>query len=409
MAYPERERELEEKARRAARARGRAKRGRRPSRRTRVEETREEPAAEGLKPRARAETPIEERARAEREAKRAEYMEKLNDLEGEIGSLNRELGYVDDRIDDLDGKLDHLSTRISRIRERNYRVLTHLEEDQVSLSERWAETGPKIKERVRLQVETFRSELNDVERELSRLSRYQGYHVGGLRGVESRLGGLETRLSELKGDVSGELGEFESRLQGIEEDLKVAEATVDLVSGASFPWKEGESPIFAVRAKDMEKDVEGVVTLTNQRFIFESEKEVVLKKRLFIATEKKKVREVVVDQPIGIIDGIAKGRVGFFAGHGVFVTFKPGSRLREMKLDTKGHEADWMLRFYNFIVSGEAEMELAAQQEEEGVEERGESLPLVCEICGAPYTDEVYRGQTSVRCKYCGAVLPVPR
>jgi len=157
----------------------------------------------------------------------------------------------------------------------------------------------------------------------------------------------------------------------------------------------------------MDNDVEGVVTLTNQRFIFESEKEVVLKKRLFIVTEKKKVREVVIDQPIGIIDHMSKGRVGFFAGHGIFITFKPESRLQEMKLDTKGYEADWTLRFYNFIVSGEAEKELAAMQEELGVEEKEERRPLICEICGAPYTDEVYRGQTSVRCRYCGAVIPL--
>jgi len=261
---------------------------------------------------------------------------------------------------------------------------------------------------VRDRIEDLRSELNDLERELSRRHRDVRFEIARLEGVESELSVLGSWVSELEDDVSDTLGEFESRLEGLEEDLKIAEATVDLASRASFPWKEGESPIFAVEAKDMNNDIEGIVTLTNQRFIFESEEEVVLKKRLFIATEKKKVREVVVDQPIGIIDSIHKGRVGFFAGHGLFIKFKPESRLKEMKLDTKGYEADWMLRFYNFIVSGEADNELASQEKEPSVEEREERRPLVCEICGAHYTDEVYRGQTSVQCRYCGAVIPVP-
>jgi len=344
---------------------------------------------------------------AEREARRAEYLDKLSDLEGEVNSLNRELGDVEEKIEDLDGKLADLPTKISRIREMNYKVLTHLERDQVSLSERWANVGPAFKDRVRDRIEDLRTESHDLKRRLSRRRGDAAFEIARLGGVESRLGNFRSRVAELEDDVSDTLGEFESRLEGLEQDLKIAEATVDLTSHASFPWKEEESPVFAVEAKDMDNDVEGVVTLTNQRFIFESEKEVVLKKRLFIATEKKKVREVVVDQPIGIIDRIHKGRVGLLAGHGVFITFKPGSRLKEMKLDTKGHEADWMLRFYNFIVSGEAEEELASTGKEEGVEEKEERGPLVCEICGAPHTDEIYRGQTSVKCRYCGAVIPL--
>ncbi len=261
---------------------------------------------------------------------------------------------------------------------------------------------------MRDRIEDLRSELNDLERELSRRHRDARFEIARLEGVESELSVLGSWVSELEDDVSDTLGEFESRLEGLEEDLKIAEATVDLASKASFPWKEGESPIFAVEAKDMNNDIEGIVTLTNQRFIFESEKEVVLKKRFLIVTEKKKVREVVVDQPIGIIDSIHKGRIGFFAGHGLFIKFKTESRLEEMKLDTKGYEADWMLRFYNFIFSGEADEELASQEKEPGVGETEEPRPLVCEICGAPYTDEVYRGQTSVQCSFCGAVIPVP-
>jgi len=252
-------------------------------------------------------------------------------------------------------------------------------------------------------------ETQDLIKRLSRRRSGASFEVVRLRGIESRISNFTPRVAELEGDVSDTLGDFESRLEGLEQDLKIAEATVDLTSQAAFPWKKGESAIYAVEAKDMDNDIDGVVTLTNQRFIFESEKEVVLKKTLFIATEKKKVREVVVDQPIGIIDEMHKGRVGFLAGHGVFMTFKPESRLKEMKLDTKGHEAECMLRFYNFVVSGEAEKELAELEEKEGVEEMKERGPLVCEICGGPYTDEIYRGQTSVQCKYCGAVMPVSR
>jgi DNA repair exonuclease SbcCD ATPase subunit len=343
---------------------------------------------------------------AEREARRAEYINKLDALEGEVSSLNGEIEDAEEMIDDLDAKLDGLPNRIQRIRRMNYKVLTYLEKDQASLVDRWTNRGPSLKENVRGRIAELRSTFNELERALSRRRRDPIQEVPRLRRIESRVEDCKSRVSELNAYVSDTLSEYENRLQNIEQDLNIAEATVDLMSQASFPWKEGESPILAVKAKDVNNDVEGILTLTNQRFIFESEKEIVLKKTLFIATEKKKVREVVIDQPIGMIDSLTKGRIGFFAGQGLFITFKPQSRLKEMKFDTKGYEADWMLRFYNFIVSGEAEKELAALQGDEGIE-KGVSRPLVCEICGAPYTDEVYRGQTSVQCKYCGSVIPV--
>lgn len=343
----------------------------------------------------------------EREAKRAEYTIKLDALEGEVSSLNGEVGDAEEIIEDLDGKLDELPNRIQRIRRTGYKVLTYLEKDQDALVERWRDRGPALKENVRDRITQLRSELNNLKRQLSRRRRDSVYEVSRLRNVESRVGAFKSRVSGLKAHASDALSEYNSRLQKIDQDLKIAEATVDLTSQASFPWKDGESPILAVKAKDMNKDVKGILTLTNQRFIFESETEIVLKKRLFIATEKKKVREVVIDQPVGMVDSLTKGRIGFLAGHGLFVKFKPRSRLKEMKFDTKGYEADWMLRFYNFVVSGEAEEELTALEGEEGVEEKGEPRPLVCEICGAPYTEEVYRGQTSVQCKYCGAVIPL--
>jgi hypothetical protein len=334
-------------------------------------------------------------------------LDKLDSLDRDANSLYSELTGLEHKISDLESKLANLPARILRIREMNYKVLTRLERNEASVSDRWANAGPDLKRSVHDRVEELRSEYNNLKRKLSQRRRDVGFKNVGLRGIESRLGGLRTRVIELKNDVSNTLSEFESRLGGLEKDLSIAEATVELTSRASFPWKEEESPIFAVVAKDMNNEIEGVVTLTNHRFIFESERDVVLKKSLFIATEKKKVREVVVNQPIGIIDRIHKGKVGFLAGHGVFINFKPDSRLKEMKLDTKGHEADWMLRFYNYIASGEAEKELATLEKEEGIEEKKEREPLICEICGAPYTDEVYRGQTSVQCRYCGAVMPL--
>jgi hypothetical protein len=334
-------------------------------------------------------------------------MSKLDSLGNEVSSLSQQLNEIESRVYGLDDRINRLPVRIDQIRKMNYRILTYLEKDQAAVSERWSAVGPGLKESVRSQAALLRPEVRALETEVSMRRMDTVYDLSRLGGIEIRLATLRIKVSDLDGSVTGTLGETGKKLESIEQDVSIAESTLNKIASASFPWKEGECPVLAIDAKDMKNDVEGVITMTNMRFLYESEKEVVLKKRLFIATEKKKVRELVIDQPVGIVDNITKGRVGLLAGQGLYIAFKPQSGLGEMKFDTKGNEADWTIRFYNLIASGQAEQEISATP---GVPPpKPMTGLLVCPRCGAPYTDEVYRGQTSVQCRYCGAVIPLPQ
>ena len=126
----------------------------------------------------------------------------------------------------------------------------------------------------------------------------------------------------------------------------------------------------------------------------------VLKKILFFATEKKLVREVVIDQPIGAVESLRSGSMGLFKGAGLYIKFKEDAGGGEVRFDTKGKEGDQISRFYQYVMGGGAD---EVMEDEEDGEER--FRPVVCSYCGAPYSEEVYRGQTSVECRYCGTVV----
>ena len=105
-----------------------------------------------------------------------------------------------------------------------------------------------------------------------------------------------------------------------------------------------------------------------------------------------------------MVTRLVEGKVGFFKGAGVFVEFASESGLPEMKFDTTGQDATWLTESYNDIISGDIDDELAATAPEPTAASAAPQL-VACQICGAPYDETVYRGQTSVRCKYCGAVI----
>ena len=80
--------------------------------------------------------------------------------------------------------------------------------------------------------------------------------------------------------------------------------------------------------------------------------------------------------------------------------FKPQTDLAELKIDTDGNDDDKIIRFYNYVISGEAEKEFEPIQDD-----IDKNIPVSCPNCSAPYGEEILKGQTSVKCNYCGTVI----
>jgi len=338
---------------------------------------------------------------------------RLRSIEGELSSTSGIISSVESDLNYVEGAMASLPARLSKVRSQGYECMSYLEKSQDLLTTKWAESGPLIKQGFLDSVQPLRGEVSRLRSEINRLTTEIEH--GSLGWVRSSASSLSSEVSSLKARTASEtskfsisLNEFKNSVSALDRDLRIAETTMGWVSQASFPWKEGETPVLALKAKIMTGDKnDGTLFLTNQRFIFEGTKEVVLKRVLFIATKKKTVRTVLVDQPIGIIQEVSKGRVGLLAWAGVYVRFKPDSGLEEIPFDVKGEEVDMTTKFFNHIISGEADVDIATVR---GVAPKI-APPTVkvlrCPTCGAPYTREVYRGQTSLQCKYCGSVIPV--
>jgi hypothetical protein len=192
-------------------------------------------------------------------------------------------------------------------------------------------------------------------------------------------------------------------LSPIVKGVVSAEATVNRLNGASFKWSQGETPVISIPAKNMKEKVDGVLTLTNQRLIYEETKEVVMKKVLLWATEKKTERRVLLEKPIGAVSKITIGRVGLLEGEGLYIDFKQGQD--QLVVDAYAEDANEAVRLFNHISMGQIDIELAKNKPID--EEPAEKRLITCPFCSAPYRDEVYRGQLTVQCKYCGTSINI--
>jgi len=336
----------------------------------------------------------------------------LRSIESDLSSASGAISDVESKLSYVESSMGSLPSRLMTIRGRGYAAMGHLEKSIDLLTKKWTEAAPTLKQAFLNSIQPLTSQIRSLEVEARRLrTEIDTGNIGFSRSLASRLSidasSLKLRAMAEAGKVSTPLNEFISSVNAIERDLKVAEKTVELFSIATFPLKQEERPILAIEGKiTTGEKSEGILYFTNQRFIFEGKKEVVLEKKFFIATKKKVERTVLIEQPIGALQEISKGRVGLIAWTGIYIRFKPERGLAETPFDVKGWEADIITRFFSYIIGGEADRDIAAIR---GITvKEAPAIQLVrCPNCGAPYTREIYKGETSVKCEYCGTLIVI--
>jgi len=119
--------------------------------------------------------------------------------------------------------------------------------------------------------------------------------------IEDSVRDLRRVVESMIDKASSQARDIERRFFSIKSRINMALWCTSLLLQASFKLYDDENMVSAYSVKLMgEEKVKGYLYITDKRLIFEAEKEIVLKKVLFIPTKKKKVREVVYDIPIGL-------------------------------------------------------------------------------------------------------------
>lgn len=337
---------------------------------------------------------------------------RLRSIDSDLSSASEAISTAQTRFAYVEGAMSSISSRLATVRGRGYCAMGHLEKSTELLTRKWTESAPFLKQVFLNNIEPLNGQIRGLQAETQRVrTEMNAGNVASGLSLASHFSvdasSIRARAVSEASKVGAPLNELGSSVTAIDRDLKIAEKTVELFSQAVFPFKQNESPVLAIEGKIMTGDKnEGTLYFTNQRFIFEARKEVVLERKFFIATRKKVERTVLIEQPIGALQEISKGRVGLVAWTGVYIRFKPERRLEEKPFDVKGWEADVITRFFSYVMGGEADRDI--DKIRGTATEKTPAIQIVrCPSCSAPYTREVYRGQTSVQCEYCGASIAI--
>jgi hypothetical protein len=310
----------------------------------------------------------------------------------EVFRMRGELSRLPLAFDELriEYRLTKLFSRIENIRQLNYRSQTNLEDDQIKAAELWMSIEPSFKEKIKSGIDTCRVRTKFMETELEPLSKspdmFDG-DLGVLDPLKKEIDAYKAEANEFIAQIRQDLTPLPSLLESIEQRVSTVEIALDLTSKASFKLKEDEALLIALKAKDMHRKTDGILTFTNQRMMFES------------LPTKKTERQLLLEKPVGLVAKIAKGKVGMFEPEGLCVEFKQPNDPK-LKFGTTLNRgcADLAVQYFDIITSGKIDEELKS----------GVNVALrhrFKELATKHFPDVSFCRGT---CKECGTVVSAP-
>lgn len=340
----------------------------------------------------------------------------LRQLQMQFDSLNKraQLETVYDAIARIDNELTQLPFDLTELRQRGYVHGGLLDDKMDALDKQWDGLRPQVEQALRQQVRQLDRELDQLERRFLRLDRPNNYAIEA----------AESQLRSARSEISSAQRTVETLYTGIERDIRAVRSTLRaagqmldwIVDSAEIELTDAEGPIIATEAiwqHGDEEGMEGILLLTDLRLMFEQVTTTVTNKRLgLFGGDKSSTRRLQVELGADQLEGasVETESGGGLFGRGkretLFVRGSNDADYARLQFRLKsGDEAVWV-QLIERVRNGDID----ADRDDEFVEEAAAAqaavynFPTSCPNCFAALPMPK-RGDTHLRCEYCGSLV----
>lgn len=340
------------------------------------------------------------------------FRSRIQSLKTKIDDLPKKvrLSDVRDAAENVETQSNHVADLANRVRELGYAWEKDLEPRCLDYRRRWQELKPQV--------------MTAIERESAALSgrvaqvAYQGNYALShattpanadkeLADGEKVVNGLTNEADAAAKTIRGMFDKFEQDLNRLASQLDTIQEMLERAAQSKIAWLPGEAMVASVKAKwdrDGKDDPQGYLYLTDLRLIFERDEEIATKKVLFIATEKQRVQQVMLQVKLGDVENVLASKRGMF-GNEDHLDFTLGgdAPARKAHFHINGQDAnEWQGMVQRVKTGGMESTRVTALSDAE--KQRLKNAPTKCPSCANPLTAPILRGQTEIKCPACGTV-----
>lgn len=318
-----------------------------------------------------------------------------------------------DAIGEIDQHLIQLPIALETLRTRGYVHSGQIEDELEAIDDQWDEVRPRIENALQRHVQQLDQEMDQAERRLASLgNRLTNSNV---RAAETAVEGIDQEIQAARTAVSGLYSGLDNSLDKIAWRIKQKSNMLDIIDDSpSIRMREAEAPLLVVDAewqKDGDEGPDGILVLTDQRFMFEQREEVVTKRRFgLFKTESEMVQELQLEISVHDIESAKHKREGGFLGMGkedilnlVCTASAPVSRA-QFHID--GQRSEEWATMIKRIQTGDIDKDRADEYADEidAADETAASFPEQCPTCFAAVPSQP-RGITSFQCTFCSTMI----
>ncbi|MBN1230449.1 MAG: hypothetical protein JXA19_01140 [Anaerolineales bacterium] len=292
----------------------------------------------------------------------------VSSLENDLGSLQSGVTYNDvfEDIAEIDNKIDRVLNLLESARDKGYRYQADLETIVYDAASRWQEVRGEVEQKARTESAQWQKRIPGVNQQITQLNN--SLHLANSSGLVST---TKNSVNSLLSDIQNAQRALENYYSSIQTNINSVNSrlteihwAVTQLEEASFQLDKNENLVMAVSArwdKEGKDDPEGVIFLSNERFIFEQKEKIATKKVLFVATEKELVQGILIDQKVAdIVDVKGKGK-GIF-GHQDYINldFKDKS-LGQVAIHLQGQASEKWIQWITLVKTGKIKEDIALE------------------------------------------------
>jgi uncharacterized coiled-coil protein SlyX len=344
-----------------------------------------------------------------------QMQEEIQKLQSRIGDLQEHVRLTDTQsaVSDLNATVNGLIQFLDTLRTRGYVFGKDLENQAKTLVASWGTLYPNLQSQINTQSASLVNSLRPIEMQMPQLNAAAGNPAvarGLLGSMQSAVSMLEDKVTAAEKTIAGMYDQLGNQVSTFKSQLDDIEYMVTQLAEATFQLLPTEGGIAATKAvlcktgKEQKDDPQGVLFLTDQRLLFEQKEEIVTKKVLFVATEKKKVQQLQLECSVSLVGTVDASKQGMLKNEDhIGMDFNSGAPVAMAHFHIWQDGSAWQM-LINRAKSKDFDKDRAVAVDQSAVD-KVKAAPAQCPSCGGNLTKPVLRGQDSITCEYCGFVI----
>ena len=346
----------------------------------------------------------------------AELQSEINSLKLSIDSLRGKvtLANMRDQVSDLHNGTLGLGQRLKDLRVRNYNFEKSLNGKASDMAMRWASIRGNVDSQLIMQSTMLQNDMRSIDAQLPQLASVSsnlGLARPLLAAIKTSVEALEGRASAASTAIGNLFDAYQDEYKQLDKHLDEVTWALDRRDEATFRLLATEGIVMAVNAtwarngKENNNDPKGILYLTDQRLLFEQKQEIATKKILFITTASEMVHKLLFETLVALVQDVTASKQGFFKNEDfIDMHLATGAPFPTATFHLNGQDSAGWANLIRQVKAHELDADRAVAIDPAELE-KVKAAPAKCPSCGGAINQPILRGQDTINCEFCGAVI----